>query len=76
MRQPGLQLGDVVARDEMTGRICEHPIAELPAGFLETPIGIGADNAVDREPALLLKCPDGGGNHHVVIAATSLVEKS
>ena len=53
-----LQVEHVVARDQVTRCVDQYSIAECPAGFFEIAEGDGSNDAVDRDPALLLKGPD------------------
>ena len=57
--QSFLQLGDVVAADQVAGGVPQQPVAELPLGGVERGVGPGSDDAVDEQAALLLERADG-----------------
>ena len=54
-----LELGDVVAADQVPGGVSQQPVAELPLGCVERCVGPGPDDAVDEQPASLLERADG-----------------
>ena len=56
LEQPLLQRGDVVT-DEHPRREGQDAVAEPPAGGGQGAVGLGADDAVDRQPAVLLEVP-------------------
>ena len=82
VEQPALQGVDVVAGHQAAGQVGEDPVAELPAGLVETTEGQRADDAVDGEAALLLEGAygelDGAVVHALGIGdgVTTVVEKA
>ena len=57
--QAVLQRGDVVADVRMPHGERQGAIAKPPARFVERPIGLAIDDAIDAQAALLLKAADG-----------------
>ena len=44
-----LQLGDVVAGQQVSGRVHQDPVAERPAGAVQGPVGLRTDDAVGEQ---------------------------
>ena len=55
VEQTALQGVDVVAGDEAARQVGQDPVTELPPSLVETSEGERADDAVDRQAALLLE---------------------
>ncbi len=53
-----MENADVVTAHEMTGRVRQCAITELPAGFFEVAQRLWADDAIHSKTALLLECAD------------------
>ena len=61
-----LQLGHVVALQQMAGGVGEQAVAQLPAGPVEGDVGLGSDHAVDHQTSPLLECSHRAGQLLVV----------
>jgi hypothetical protein len=57
--ESALKFGHVVTNDQVTGSIGKHSVTELPARFIESSECFWPNNAVDRDPTLLLKTANG-----------------
>ena len=53
--EPTLQLGYVVADDQVSGPIGQNSITELPSSLIKSRECLGADDSVDGDSALLLE---------------------
>jgi hypothetical protein len=69
--QPGLQCGDVVAIHRRTELMMQGARTQPIRSFPQRPVGGFADDAVDKQPAVLLKRP-----HRVVELVVEYVERN
>ena len=61
-----LKLGYVIALEHVAGDVREHPVTELPAGSVQSDVGVRPEHSVDDQAAPLLEGPDRLGDLVVI----------